>query len=168
MAKNTFTMKPNDAAKLLDLDGDITPETVKLAYRRACKKYHPDINPAGLEMMKSVNLAYEALKDFTGNVEQGATGYSDSLNDALNAVINLVGLNIEICGAWVWISGDTKTHKTILKESGYKWASKKKMWYFRPEDYKSANRGTWSIDKIRDSYGSQTVRGSFNNRIQGA
>ncbi len=36
-----------DAAKILSLSGSLTPELVKAAYRQACKKYHPDINPAG-------------------------------------------------------------------------------------------------------------------------
>lgn len=56
-----------DAAKVLDLTGDITPEDVKAAYKKAAMKFHPDINPAGGEMMKLVNAAYDVLKDHTGN-----------------------------------------------------------------------------------------------------
>jgi len=52
-----------DAAKILGLSGDITPEQIKAAYREACKTYHPDINPVGEEMMKLVNAAYEAFKE---------------------------------------------------------------------------------------------------------
>lgn len=161
-------MKQTDAAKILGLDGDIEPELIKQAYRRACAKFHPDRNPAGLEMMKSINEAYETLKEFTGSVSAGVGGYDDALNDAINAVLDLNGINVEVCGAWVWLSGETKQHKDIIKEAGYWFASKKKMWYFRPSDYKSSNRGTWSIDQIRDHHGSKEIKGEGRKKINAA
>ena len=48
-----MTLTIYDAAKLLGLSGKITSEQVKEAYHKACKKYHPDVNPAGEEMMKT-------------------------------------------------------------------------------------------------------------------
>jgi len=112
---NTQTMHPKDAAKILGINGDINPEIVRQAYRRACSKYHPDKNPGGLEMMKAVNLAYESLKDTTENIEleDSALNYGDELNAALNAIIDLDGLEIELCGSWVWVSGNTKEHKSV-------------------------------------------------------
>jgi len=149
-------MKPSDAAKVLDLDGEITPETVKTAHRAAAKKYHPDINPAGLEMMKIINMAFDTLKEFTGTIDAECSNqdYPEALNDAINAIINLPGLLIEICGAWVWVTGDTRTHKDTLKASGYKFASKKKAWNFRPDNWKSKSQGRTSLEKIRAKYGS--------------
>lgn len=152
-------MKLSDAAHVLALAGNVTTEDVKLAYRRAARKYHPDKNPVGLDMMKMVNAAYELLKLFSGNLdEQGATSegakYTDDLSKALNAIMTLEGLVIEVCGAWVWVSGETKSHRLILKEEGFKYASKKKRWYFRPNDWVSSSRGTFSMDDIRDTYGS--------------
>ena len=143
-----------DAAKVLGLTGNITPEETKKAYKDACKKYHPDINPAGEEMMKVVNQAYDALKDFTGGMKDQDTGYGELLNDALNVVFGLSGIIIEVCGAWVWITGNTRDHKEALKEAGYKWASKKKAWYFRPEGYRSRSKGDKSLEEIRAKYGS--------------
>lgn len=158
-----------DAAKILGLTGELDPKTVKAAYRAACKKYHPDLNPAGDEMMKLVNAAFDALKDYTGKIEQEQSQqhYGDHLNDALNAVLGLSGLVIEICGAWLWVTGDTKPHKEALKEAGFKWASKKKAWYFRPEDYRSRSRGSSSLDDIREKYGTQRPVRSSGNLISG-
>ena len=164
-------MKLTDAAHLLSLSGSVTPEDVKQAYRRAAHKYHPDLNPAGAEMMKLINAAYEALKESSGNIdlehldEKGAD-YPEAVNEALNAIIGLPGLDIEICGAWVWVFGDTKTHKTTLKEAGFKWAPKKKRWYFRPEDWASSSRGGVSMDDIRGKYGS--TRPEFTRKLLGA
>lgn len=159
-------MNRYDAAKILGLSGAITPDQSKAAYYRACKKYHPDVNPAGADMMAVVNAAYDALRDFDGDVQEQQTGYADLLNDALNAVLNLPGLFVEICGAWVWVTGETRRHKEALKASGYKWASKKEAWYFRPEQYRSRARGGSSLEEIRDKYGSAAACGAGRARLQ--
>ena len=151
-------MKHTDAAQILGLSGEITPEDVKRAYRQAAMTYHPDRNPAGAEMMKVINAAYDVLRDYTGEIdpetETDGTSYPEALNDALNAIIALDGLEIEVCGAWVWVGGNTRTHRQPLKAAGFFYASKKQRWYFRPENWRSSSRGQYSMDDIRDKYGS--------------
>lgn len=153
-------MNIHDAAKILSLSGTVTPQDIKQAYRKAALQYHPDKNPAGSEMMKIINAAYDVLKDYEGELlssvdgEGSAQNYSYEVNVALNIAINLDGLSIEICGAWVWISGNTYKYKAVLKEAGFKYASKKKLWYFRPDDWTSKSRGSYSMDDIRGKYGS--------------
>lgn len=155
-------MITQDAAKILGITGHTSPKQTKAAYRKAAMQYHPDRNPAGAEMMKIINEAYETLKEFTGEIEQPETtsteDYPKAVNDALNAIIDLAGLEIEICGAWVWVSGDTFTHKVALKEAGFKYAPKKKHWYFRPEDWSSRSRNSLSMEDIRDKYGSASPK----------
>lgn len=143
-------------------------------YRKACSKYHPDRNPAGLETMKLVNAAYEALqcpivsnmwdKSIDGDDEVNTDNLGDEMNTALNAVIGL-GLTIEICGSWIWVSGDTKLHKEILKASGYHWAPKKIMWHWRPVDYKSYSRGKYTMDDIRTAHGTTTVKPKLHKQL---
>ena len=152
-------MKLSDAAHILSLTGTVGTEDIKLAYRRAAKKYHPDRNPAGLEMMKMVNEAYELLKEYSGNLEdEGATvegtEYTGALSEALNLIINLEGLIIEVCGAWVWVGGETYPHRKILNDANFTYAGKKKRWYFRPDDWKSSSRGSFEMDDIRENFGS--------------
>lgn len=157
-------MNQYDALKVLGLAGEVTPEQIKLAYKKACSKFHPDRNPAGLEIMKMVNVAYETLKSYDGKatVTGVSAQYGDEVAEALNAIYGR-GLFIEICGAWVWVSGNTKDHKDALKAAGFKWASKKLCWYFRPSDAKrSRSFGEYSMDSIRAKYGSATV----NDRAQ--
>lgn len=158
-------MKINDALAILGLTGTVSREDIKAAYRRACMKYHPDRNPAGLQMMQAVNAAWAALESYEGfqnetveSTDGDRSGYGDALNDALNAVIDLPGIKIEVCGSWIWISGDTKPVKDQIKAAGYYWASKKHMWYFRPAEWKSRSRGKFSIDEIREKFGSEEVQ----------
>ncbi len=157
-----------DAAKILGLTGNLNPEDTKAAYRAACKKYHPDINPVGEEMMKIINQAFDALKDYTGEMRSEQTDYGDLLNDALNAISGLPALMIEICGSWVWVTGETREHKDTLKESGFKWAAKKKAWYFRSEEFSSRSKGTKTLEEIREKYGSKRPHRGSNLIARGA
>ena len=121
-------------------------------------QYHPDRNPAGLEMMKVINSAYDALKDYQGDTifktDNVDFDYSEKLNEAINAIIDLSGLYLEICGSWLWVGGNTKEHKEALKANKFKWSPKKSKWYFRPDDFKSYNRGKFDMDQIREKHGS--------------
>lgn len=163
-------MKTTDALSILGLIGEYNPEIIKNAYRKACSKYHPDRNPAGLEMMKLVNQAYDALKDKSGIEEPSnddLASYGEAIYNALVKVINL-GLDIEVCGAWVWLHGDTRPHKNIIKEAGFKWAPKKSLWYYRPAHYKSHSRGKYSMDDIRNIHGSEKITAKERTKLRAA
>ena len=152
-------MNIQEALSILGIISNATQSEIKTAYRVSCKKYHPDLNPAGLEMMKSVNVAWNLLKGLDSvEVESyEASDYGSKLNDAINAIINLDGVIVEVCGTWVWVSGDTRPHKDAIKNAGFKWASKKKQWYFKPDGYKKRSKGEYSMDEIRSAYGSEPV-----------
>ena len=158
-----------DAAKVLSIIGPITPAIVKQAYQRASMKYHPD-RGGSVEMMQAVNAAYEALKDYEGEFKAESSSddnYGDALNEAILKVIPLEGVDIEVCGAWIWITGNTRPHSKALGKNGagFFFASKKKAWYYRPKDWKSASRGNWSMDKIRETHGSKSVQSKTRTKI---
>ncbi|KZL20410.1 Chaperone protein DnaJ [Pseudovibrio axinellae] len=149
-------MKISDALSVLGVPSGATQAEIKAAYKAAAKKYHPDLNPAGAEMMKLVNAAFDVLQA-QGTVhtdEATNVNYGEDLNAALNAIIDLDGLEIEICGAWIWVGGNTREHKDALKAAGFKYASKKKRWNFRPAGWKSKSRGRSTMEDIREKHGS--------------
>lgn len=164
-------MKISDAMKILSIDEAITHDELKIAYKRACSKYHPD-KGGSTAMMQSVNAAYESLKnaDLSSidaiNYSNSST-YPEELNAAINAIIELSEVTIEVCGAWIWLYGNTKEHKEVIKQAGFKWAVKKKMWYFRPDDWKGG-RGNFSIDDIRSKYGSSEVKAREKQKLTAA
>jgi hypothetical protein len=158
-------MNKFEALQILGLTGEVSNEDIKLAYKHKAKEYHPDRNPAGAEVMKMINVAYDVVKNESDlNVFENQTmaDYPEALATALNAILAL-DLTIEICGLWIWVSGDTKLHKEALKEAGYRWAPKKKMWYYRPNQAKSRkyrcnNKSEWDMNKIRETYDTSTPR----------
>ena len=58
-------MKYKDYYGILGVERGADVETIKKAYRKLARKYHPDVSkdPAGEEKFKEVSEAYEALKD---------------------------------------------------------------------------------------------------------
>lgn len=55
----------NDYYQVLEVDRDASPDTIRQAYRRLAKKYHPDINnqPGAEDRFKEINEAYAVLSD---------------------------------------------------------------------------------------------------------
>ena len=55
--------KKKDLYRILGVNQKADSSKIKKAYRRAAKKYHPDISPKGEEKFKEVQEAYETLSD---------------------------------------------------------------------------------------------------------
>jgi len=150
-------MTINEAVNVLRPQGN-TEDDLKKAYREASKKYHPDIvGKVGLKMMQAINAAYATLKSaeaWTCN-QTTSENILDTILDIWNKIDTLPGIQGEVCGMWLWISGDTRPHKDTLKSLDCKWAPKKKMWYWRPKNYKKSKKSkTCTIEIIRYHYGS--------------
>ena len=118
-------------------------------------------------MMQLINAAWNALSDYDASEvieESEEINLNEELYAALNATRGL-GLTIEVCGTWVWVSGDTKPHKEVLKAAGYEWAPKKMMWYYRPAGSKSWSRGKYDMNEIRGMHGSVSVKSRDYKRL---
>ena len=168
-------MNINDAANILQLTNTFDIKALKTAYRRLTAQYHPDRNDSGEHMQKMLNEAYSSLKAALkdkdtitiASNESDGSDYCEQLSNALNAIASL-GLTVEICGNWAWVSGDTRQHKEALKAAGFRWSPKKLMWHYRPAEYKSKNRGNWSMDKIRQAHGSVGFKAKSKLKLKAA
>ena len=133
-----------------------TAEELKKAYRTWAKKLHPDLG-GNAEEFKQMQNEYEKMWERLKNVHQNAQGetYTKEFIHIINVLITLVGVEVEICGKWIWVSGNTKAHKETLKQLKFKWAHKKQAWYYHAEPYKKKSRRELTLDEIRDMFGSQ-------------
>lgn len=136
-----------------------TVEQLKEKYKKLALKYHPDMGGTNEEMAE-INNQYDNLFKKLKEGKQEST-IDDGFKNVINKIINL-DLKIEICGSWIWVSGDTRQYREKLKSAGLWWASKKKMWYWHTKEDKKIRRGTMSMDEIREKYGSKKV----NNTIK--
>lgn len=147
-----------------------TVEELRKQYKELLKKYHPDNTNGSTEITQEINAEYDnlfkTLKDKHEEQERGSTASGASYNYSadkalrgiLEKIVNLDGIEIEICGTWIWVSGDTYKNKTTLKDLGFKWASAKKMWYWHGEEWTRRSKKSASMDLIREKYGSTTIR----------
>ena len=146
-----------------------TIEQLKKEYKKLAFANHPDRN-GDVEVMKAINNEYEeALNNLklNGNkADKESTEVASEFIEIINSIINLEGLVIEIVGSWIWITGNTKEHKEVLKANGFYYASKKKAWYLKPSDYKSKSRKHYSLDEIKSKYGSTKVEGGKNKNYK--
>lgn len=142
-----------------------TLEELKAEFKKLAMKHHPDLG-GSTEDMQEINNEYDILSKVLPS-QNKTTSQADNTNNAerfrdiLMAIIHLNGLEIEICGNWIWVSGNTREHKTTLKSNGFMWASKKEMWYWRAEEYSSHGKKNTTMADIRTKYGSEKVSGGW-------
>lgn len=153
-----------------------TAEELKATYKRIAKELHPDNNPgtdttaAFQEMQNEFTAAWERVKNihvnaagetYTKETDETAAEFMD----IIEKLRNIPGIVVELCGSWLWVSGETYAAKDILKAAGFKWAGKKKSWYYHRDPYRKRGKRELSMDDIRNMYGSRTYgsNGSDND-----
>ena len=146
-----------------------TIEEIKKQYRTLAQIYHPDHNRTGTDtnqIMAEINSQYEKFRyvKFTGINHETKKEYTQEFNpfdgyrELIDQLIKLQGIQIELCGTWLWITGDTKQHKDTLKELNFSFSGKKLAWYWKPGTYRKKSKKELNLDEIRNLYGSETVK----------
>ena len=157
-------------------NGIKTLEELKAEFKKLASKHHPD-RGGDTATMQKVNAEYDqAMKIIINgsdechykktNKTEGYSFWEDKeehtevekkVKEALDAIIGLDGLIIEIIGVWIYVRGETKQHKEILKTNKFFFRKKDEdcFWVFMGK--KSGGRGTMSLDEMREKYGSEKV-----------
>ena len=153
-------------------------EELRRQYRDLLKKFHPDNVNGSTEATQEINAEYDKLfkllkdrhESKANNTAGSASKQSDynanmydwendkALREVLQKIINFDGIEIEIVGQWIWVSGNTYSYKNELKEIGFKWASQKKMWHWHTDSFRKKSHKTLSMEDIRNYYGSTKIQ----------
>lgn len=144
-----------------------TLDDLKKEYRRLVMLNHPD-RGGDLETMKIINLEYEQKHEelkhawnSTHGEDQQCTEAPEEFREIIEALVKMEDVTSELCGQWIWISGNTYNHKDELKSLGCRWSSNKKMWYWRHEsESHKYHKSKKTMDEIRAKYGSQVFKGA--------
>lgn len=152
-----------------------TIEDVKETYRKLAKKLHPDCG-GDAEEFKKMMQEYTAVFKRLKNVHRGEqkedqadhTEYSETpeeFAEIINKVIFMDGVEIEIVGHWVWLSGNTYNYKEEIKAAGFFWSSKHKKWYYNGSTKKSKKHSKLTFDQVKDIHGCKTVKTAMQARL---
>lgn len=151
----------------------ITLQQAKAKYKEMLKVYHPD-NGGDVRIMQEINAEFAKVKRILTDIDldenqQEQTNYENAndseISEALRNIIRqtetIPGINVELCGKWVWVSGNTYPVKDRLKELGFCFSGKKKMWYFREQTEnkrKFRRHKETDMSTIRTKYGTKTYQ----------
>lgn len=146
-------------------------EELRKEYKRLVKENHPD-NGGSVEEIKIINVEYEAAMENLKNTDEKENAWKydfekdELFREALNKVINLENVKIEIIGCWIWITGNTYEVKEILKAAGFKFCGNKKAWSWHAgEKYYKKSKRALSMDELRNLYGSEEIETKRSNKI---
>ena len=143
-----------------------TLEELRKEYKRLVKQYHPD-NGGDPETIKAINAEYDKMFDLLKDADTTNTNSKNAkrwdkeedqkIREAINRIIHLENITIEIVGCWVWVSGNTYPVKSELKEAGYKFSGNRKSWYWHSDEQKRKGASKRSMDELKAFYGCETV-----------
>lgn len=141
-----------------------TLDEARKTYYRLAMKFHPD-KGGDEELFKELANQFHSFKPSQLKYEKEFNDWSSkAYADIIVALMEIPDITIEICGSWIWISGDTRTRKNLIKlaptndyyQRGF--SAQKAMWYFSPRGYKKRSAEELDMETIRNIYGSDAFR----------
>lgn len=143
-----------------------TLDEAKKQYRKLAIELHPDTSKRDsakefIEMQSQFEKFKPKTEKFKGEEESHNAQFFMTIIDDL---MKIALIEFELCGSFIWISGNTKAAKEeikAVKNELFKpamWHSKKLMWFFSPSNYKRTGGKELSIEEIRNKYGSETFK----------
>ena len=158
-----------------------TTDEARARYYKLAQAFHTDTGNGDEETMKTINDQYAAfigkneaaavsipelpagvlaLPERLPEIPSAEAAAAEDFMKAIAVVVKLPGVSAELCGCWVWVSGETKPVKDDLKAAGFRFCGKKAMWYWHPADNKPRRRyrSNKSMDEIREKYGSRAIQ----------
>src|ERR1700748_946133 len=102
-----------------------TLEEVKAKYKQLAKQYHPDLG-GDTVTMQQINRAYteataKAAKgaNLSDEETESETLSSEAYRQAIEQIIYLDGITIELVFKWIWVTGNTYPVRATLKTAGF-------------------------------------------------
>ena len=150
-----------------------TLDQAKAEYKKLAFILHPDTSGFNSkEQFQDMQNQFAAFKPKTEKFKGEEAGHSaENYMSIIQDLMQFEGLIIEICGSFIWLSGNTKEHKEAIKElrnESFKnaaWSSTKLKWFFAPADYKRFSKKSLTMDEIRNKYGSEEVHANQRAKI---
>jgi hypothetical protein len=148
-----------------------TLDDLKKAYFKAAKIYHPDAGGTKEAFQRLQNEYETLLKRIIAGAQMSVDDAAnelfidENLRAAVDAIISIPGITIELVGNWIWVGGNTYPVRNELKGAGFTFAPVKKLWYYA--GVRSSGKGNLTMEQIRKKYGSKDVKSKGQKSIEG-
>lgn len=145
-------------------EGVRTLDELRKQYRNLAFLHHPD-RGGETKVMQEINNQYEKLSKllidgneyFTQERKEWEYQVSDELKQKLEKIIILPNITIELIGSWIWITGNTYSVRSTLKEEQFRFSPSKSAWYWHTGEYIKKSGISLSIDELKDFWGCQKI-----------
>lgn len=141
-------------------------EDLKKEYRKLAKELHPDMGgdtrtfqdmqAEFIELCKRLANVHKQAENTEPEEETAET--PEEFMNVVNQVIILDGVEVEIVGRWVWVSGNTYANKDKIKKAGFFYSSKHKKWYWNGGSHKSKKHSRLTFEEVKRLHGSMKVK----------
>lgn len=145
-----------------------TLDELKKMYKSLAKKFHPDTSEYSnaTEVMKKINAQYEEAEktvkrgdtvEDKESYKQGNIDIPADMQEVINKISHLEGIEIKIRGTWLWVGGLTHKDKdkhAVLKSAGMRFGAKAKEWYYASEIGEKKRRGKgYNKQQLKEKFG---------------
>ena len=144
---------------------------IKKRYRDLARMHHPD-HGGSSEIMKEINSEYEKI--LSGAYQRAGKSLTEieellendfAVAEAINSLLSIEDIIISLMGKWVWITGNTKPCKELLKQAKFRWSNDKKAWYWRPPEYfRRFNRKRFNLSEIAYMHGDTQIKSPIQRK----
>ena len=148
--------------------------TLRTAYKKLLLKFHPDNNAEDTTaQMQEINAEYDKMFQRLKEVYEHSQSYEQQterqkqaydwkkdrqIREVITALSRFDGLEIELCGTWVYVRGNTYPYRKELKALGLTFNKHKSCWIIHFDDYYQYHKNPVSMSYIRDKYGSVIIK----------
>ena len=150
-------------------------QELRAEYRRLAKQHHPDMG-GDEKIMMQINAEYDKLSAILPEISAQGEEYKpreeareapEEYREAVIATLGMDSVEVELCGSWLWCTGNTYPYRQRFAAAGYKWSKSKSAWYWKPENSVSRCKKHFSLEEIRAMHGSTRISAE-ESRICGA
>ena len=167
-----------------------TIEELKRTYFKYAKSFHPDNGGSDI-LMKELNAEFAFMQPKLKNIhefkndntEQNSNTenyskftkkdnkiYTDETPEMfiniVDSLLRLDGIEIEIRGEWLWLSGNTYYHKETLKILGCRYSKGRRQWYWTVSPY-IRKHSKMSVEDMRSYFGSKYIKRDDKLQLKG-
>lgn len=140
--------------------------TLRQAYKKQAVLFHPDKHEEEeaeeyTKLFQQMQAEYERILSSMSGKQYSSAKTSQArerrLADMIDAVLNIKGAKIDLCGCWLWVQvAFYRRHK--ISALGFRWSKKKARWYWgltMTRARRTAKMG--SMEEVYRRYGREAI-----------